>query len=342
MSRMAERPRPFAAGHQSPTSSPTNPAEQPPDGPYADALHAGPAQFREMLEHAYPYVLFDIPAASGGDVAVRRIGPHQLSHLRTKAWSAEAGVSHADALGFGETIKLVWQLRGSMTYEDAERTVSVNAGEIFLTRSSSNYFLNASADYEGVAVTFHAGAHTGWLDLVENGVNELVLGASSATAASAAGVLALMQQSGADSTSELVLHSLFELATASANHGLTDPAPERIAPSLFRAHWLVRQNIADPGYNPERLAHDLGLSRRSLYNRFAEASVTPSAFIRMIRLAQAKREIESDPRGMTPLTAVALRNGFPDSSSLSHAVKAAFGISPKELRTAQIKRQWRK
>jgi AraC family transcriptional regulator, positive regulator of tynA and feaB len=105
----------------------------------------------------------------------------------------------------------------------------------------------------------------------------------------------------------------------------------------FRARWLVRRNIADFNYTPARLAHDLGLSRRSLYNRFAGCGITPAAFIRMVRLQQAKREIESDPKGTTALTTVALRNGFPDSSSLSHAIKANYGVTPKALRNPRAR-----
>jgi AraC-like DNA-binding protein len=299
--------------------------------PHRRANTSGPtAGLRETLTQNFPYVLFDVPA--DGDVAARKIGAHAIAHLRTASWTAEATTGHADALGFGETIKLVWQLKGAMTYEDDERAFAINAGELFLTRSSSDYVLNMSDGYESLVLTFHAGAHPAWLDRVERGEKELVLKPSSAAAASAAGMLALMRQPHDDSTSELALHSLFELATGTINHGVADPPSEQVAPSLFRARWLVRQNIADPDYTPARLAHDLGLSRRSLYNRFADSGITPAAFIRMVRLEQAKREIESDPAGTTTLTTVALRNGFPDSSSLSHAIKATYGVAPRVLR----------
>jgi AraC family transcriptional regulator, positive regulator of tynA and feaB len=66
--------------------------------------------------------------------------------MRTASWTAEATVGHADALGFGETIKLVWQLNGTMAYEDDERAFAIDAGELFLTGSSSDYCLNMSED----------------------------------------------------------------------------------------------------------------------------------------------------------------------------------------------------
>ena len=307
-----------------------------PGGAAAELVNPS-GQLLEALTQNFPYVLFDVPPQSNGNMTVRKIGAHAIAHLRTSSWAAEAMVGHADALGYGETIKLVWQLKGAMTYEDRERAFAINPGELFLTRSCSNYCLNMSEDYESLVLTFDAGAHPAWLDLVERGENELVLKPSSAAAASAAGMMALMSQPHNDSTTELVLNSLFELATGSINRGIADPPSERIAPSLFRARWLVRQNIADLGYTPERLAHDLGLSRRSLYNRFADCGITPAAFIRMVRLEQAKRELESDPKGGTLLT-VALRNGFPDSSSLSHAIKANYGVTPRALRNARPRR----
>jgi AraC family transcriptional regulator, positive regulator of tynA and feaB len=349
MSRMVERPPLATDGLDSdaPLAAQSEQAWDSPDGDAMDSRgggpnHVGATQFRQMLERAYPYVMFDFPGVSGGDLAIRRFGSHQVAHVRSMAWNAETMIDKAHALGLNGMIKLVWQLKGSMTYESAERKISVNAGEIFLARSLSNYALDGSDDYEGVVMTFHVGAHAAWLDLVDGGTNEFVLGANSASVASAAGVLALMRQGATDSTSELALHSLFELATAPINRGVRDPSPDRIAPSLFRAQWLVRQNIADPAYGPERLAEDLGLSRRSLYNRFADAGMTPASFIRMVRVAQAKREIQRDPQGTTPLTAVAFRNGFPDSSSLSHAIKAAYGVTPKELRTTLARPNWRR
>jgi AraC family transcriptional regulator, positive regulator of tynA and feaB len=300
----------------------------------ADAS-AGCGRLRTELSQGFPFVLFDVPSESDGDVVVRKIGAHAIAHLRTARWSAEANAVHADALGFGEVIKVVWQLAGAMTYEDKEKAFSINTGELFLMRPSANHFLNVTTDYEAVVLTFNAGAHPAWLNLVDRGENRLVMKPSSAAVASAAGMLALARHPHADSSSERVLHSLFELATGSISHGLTEPPSEQIAPSLLRAHWLVREHMGDLSYTPARLAHDLGMSLRSLYNRFAGHGMTPAAFIRTIRLEQAKREIEGDPTGKCTLTMVALRNSFADSSSLCRAIKKRYGMTPRELRKSR-------
>jgi hypothetical protein len=205
-----------------------------------------PGQFREALTRNFPYVLFDVPRESDGDIVVRKIGAHAIAYLRSASWTAEATVGHADAHGFGETIKLVWLLNGTMTYEDKERAIAIKPGELFVTRSSSDYFLNIGEGYEGLALTFDAGAQPSWLNLAARGEKELVLKPSSAAAASAAGMLALMRQPHNDSTSELVLHSLFELATGSINRGIADPPSEQIAPSLFRARSRLHSRATGP------------------------------------------------------------------------------------------------
>ena len=96
------------------------------------------------------------------------------------------------------------------------------------------------------ALTFDAGAHPAWLNLVERRrQRSWCYEPSSAAAASAAGMLALMRQP-RDRTAPagFALQSLFELATGSVNHGIADPPSEQIAPrSLFRARWLIRQNM---------------------------------------------------------------------------------------------------
>ncbi|CCE10389.1 putative AraC-like transcriptional regulator [Bradyrhizobium sp. STM 3843] len=287
---------------------------------------------RERLAQAFPYVLFDAPPRSIIEIADRRIGAHHITYLRSGKWTGEASIAQAKALGFGETVKLIWQLSGSMAFENRNRRLAIKAGQALLMRHASDCVLTGSDDYECLMLRVHPGADPTWRDLVESGATELRLGCSNAAAAARAGLMALLRQPGHDSTSELAVHSLFELVTRSATREPLEPPSDRIAPSLYRARSLIQQNIADSDYTPERLAHDLGLSRRSLYNRFAESGVTPAAFIRMVRLAQAKREIESDPSAATPLTTIALRNGFPDSSSLSHAIKSAYGVSPRALR----------
>ncbi len=49
-------------------------------------------------------------------------------------------------------------------------------------------------------------------------------------------------------------------------------------------------------------------------------------------MQSARADILNDQQGDFSLGRIALRNGFPDSSSLSHAFKAVYGFAPSQLR----------
>jgi AraC-like DNA-binding protein len=126
-----------------------------------------------------------------------------------------------------------------------------------------------------------------------------------------------------DSLVEIALHSLVAQAASSESD---QPLPS----ILVRARLLIAQHISDQGYGPDRLARDLGMSRRSLYNAFDQIGLTPAYLIRRLRLERAHFELLGDPS--VSITTIALRNGFSDSSSFSHAFRASYGISPRDLR----------
>jgi transcriptional regulator GlxA family with amidase domain len=93
---------------------------------------------------------------------------------------------------------------------------------------------------------------------------------------------------------------------------------------------MVGQHINDEDYGPDRLARDLGLSRRSLYNAFGRIGLTPALFIKRERLDRAKADLLKHRDA--GITMIALRNGFSDGATFSHAFRAQYGLSPRELR----------
>jgi transcriptional regulator GlxA family with amidase domain len=104
----------------------------------------------------------------------------------------------------------------------------------------------------------------------------------------------------------------------------------RQSPLLARAALHVRRNLADSTYGPERLARDMGLSRRSLYLRLAAFGTTPGGLIRRTRLDRVRQDILLDRT--RSLLDIALANGFGDGASLSRAFRTAYGHPPRDLR----------
>jgi AraC-like DNA-binding protein len=110
--------------------------------------------------------------------------------------------------------------------------------------------------------------------------------------------------------------------------------PEPVGPAaeqLRRIHGWVAGHLGDPGLDPAAVARAHHLSTRHLHRLFAREGTTVARHIRRERLERCRREL-ADPRGTSPVFAIARRWGFPDAASLSRAFRQAYGTSPSEYR----------
>jgi AraC-like DNA-binding protein len=103
-------------------------------------------------------------------------------------------------------------------------------------------------------------------------------------------------------------------------------APSR--PKLDLAHQHILSHIDDPALSPDELACALHVSRRKLYQLFQERQITPSRFIRDVRLDAVAQALRSTRNARRSILEIALDYGFSDSASFSRTFKAAFGLSP--------------
>jgi AraC-like DNA-binding protein len=219
-----------------------------------------------------------------------------------------------------------------MRYEDADRSFVVRPGEMFITATAWTYRLEMNEDYAGLVFVVDPAAKPSWQEAAHTSTGRPTV-VSGPLAAVAAGATALLQHM-PSSTDAAAVESLVDIALRafSAEHG---GWPEQPPPAIFlRARLMVTQNISDEDYGPDRLARDLGLSRRSLYNAFDPSGLTPAQFIKQQRLERAKAELLNNCN--IGITAIALRNGFADGTAFSHAFRAHYGISPREFRRSKL------
>jgi AraC-like DNA-binding protein len=101
---------------------------------------------------------------------------------------------------------------------------------------------------------------------------------------------------------------------------------------LGRAKRLIATALADRNLTPEKLCHELGVSRSRLYRIF-EANEGISNYIRRQRLLKTKEAL-ADCTNVRPISSIAEEWGFVDPSTYSRTFKKEFGISPKEAREA--------
>lgn len=100
------------------------------------------------------------------------------------------------------------------------------------------------------------------------------------------------------------------------------------------AQWQaqVADALRDPAFGPTELAAHLCLSERTLYRRLAElAGLTPAAWLRELRLHEARRLLESGKFGS--VAAVAEAAGFANAKSFGQRYAARFGRRPIDYRT---------
>ena len=98
--------------------------------------------------------------------------------------------------------------------------------------------------------------------------------------------------------------------------------------TLDRIVKAINANISNPMLNVEMLSQEVGMSRTHLYRCVKEATgLTPSDFIRTIRLRQAAELLKSKEHAITQ---VAYAVGFNSQTHFSIAFKRMYGISPTE------------
>jgi len=113
-----------------------------------------------------------------------------------------------------------------------------------------------------------------------------------------------------------------------------DAVPEeaRRRALLVRVHVFIRENLGDPDLGPRTIADAHHVSVRYLHKLFQAEARTVTELIRNTRLERCRLDL-ADPRLIgRPIRETAARWGFTNASQFSQAFRAAYGLSPSELR----------
>ncbi|RZK13507.1 MAG: helix-turn-helix domain-containing protein [Hymenobacter sp.] len=97
------------------------------------------------------------------------------------------------------------------------------------------------------------------------------------------------------------------------------------------AHWQTQasEHLADEQFGPTELARLLCLSERTLYRRLGELTgLTPAAWLRELRLAQARLLLEAE--GFGSVTQVAETVGFASVRYFATLYTERFGRRPAD------------
>jgi len=257
----------------------------------------------------------------------RQIGRYAVAHLKAPAVSVELIGHRAAALGLGNHLKLMWQLAGRMRYEGSSSKFDIVPGELVVTSLAEDYRLEMLEGHEALILIFDPADDAKWPELARDALATPI--ARQAAIMTAAGGVRALLSAADDRTGELAARTMIDLALLSTRQPDRDDDSRR-SPLLARAALHVLRNSTDSTYGAERLARDMGMSRRSLYMRLAALGTTPGGLIRRSRLDRAREDILQDRT--RSLLDIALANGFGDGTSFSRAFRIAYGHPPSELR----------
>jgi AraC-like DNA-binding protein len=128
------------------------------------------------------------------------------------------------------------------------------------------------------------------------------------------------------------------LALGMDQDGLPDIEPAArdvlLVAERARAAALIDQNLADQGFNAERLANLMGMSRAALYRLFEEGEGVAAA-IRERRLDRLRVSL-ADISDRRPIATKALSCGFASAAQLNRTFRRVHGMTPMEYRAIAL------
>jgi AraC-like DNA-binding protein len=265
------------------------------------------------------------------NVKMRSFGDRILSVINADDYRV-VRTGHNVQAANAECIKVMWLQAGTMAVEQDGRSNRLVPGMAAICDTGRPYRLWLAHDVRIVVLALPYRAVPGW-DRLSQKVCGTALPDRISLRAALAALRTLLDEpctpASTDDDADPILQAVQWMLSASLHQ---PTAPNRPAPRLDLAHQYILSHIDDPALSPDELACALHMSRRKLYQIFKERQITPSGYIREVRLnaiAQAFRSPRNARRGILE---IALDYGFSDSASFSRLFKAAFGLSPSAWR----------
>lgn len=232
--------------------------------------------------------------------------------------------------------KAFWQLAGTSEIEQGSRQSRLQPGMWSLYDTSREYSITSSDRSRFMVLLIPQAECADWVSSVQT-ISGMALdgrGAPAIVMSTLAGML--RDGSYLDPESQALLHESTMTLLERALHneaGRFGAAPKAEQLNrLERVQAYIQQHLGDPLLNPERVAREFAMSRRSLYNLFITVQNTPSAFIQQARLERARSLLVHPAWRERSAAQISLDCGFTDPAHFSRAFNNRYGIPPATWR----------
>lgn len=130
-----------------------------------------------------------------------------------------------------------------------------------------------------------------------------------------------------------LLDTTLDLLTLCLGEQPSLPAPRLRQVLLDQVRRHIETHLTDSSLGVASLARAFGMTERNMHKLFEPTGTTVSGHIRGRRLAMCRRDLESTTLAARQIGEIAAHWGFADASHFSKVFRAAYGLSPKEVRT---------
>ncbi len=286
--------------------------------------------FQGLKSDLYGDTEFDgrIASAHAGAVILTRLesNRHRVSRSRTQVRGSEVGY-----------LKIVAPFYGCAGVEQKGREAWVSPGEWSIYDTTDTYAVNNPSRVEHLIVMVPK-AHLAERGLGVDGLMARRLGGHGGiarvaleTMRSAWRELPSMNADAAQSLGDVITQcvhlSLLDLAGRGTALTQRENLRERI-----KQH--VTRHLADPDLSVEQIARALSVSRRHLYNAFADEPDGVAGFLLARRIEACRLAFDDSKLADRSITEIALAFGFSNPAHFSRVFRNHTGVSPSAYRQA--------
>ena len=139
-------------------------------------------------------------------------------------------------------------------------------------------------------------------------------------------------------TGPRLVHTAIDLITTMFANELDLEADPRDSHQLLmqQVRHYIETNLGSPELSPTQIAAAHFISTRHLHGLFREKGTTVSTWIRERRLENCRRDLIEPLNAHLSVGAIAARWGFVEAAHFSRVFKAAYEMSPSELRARSL------
>ena len=139
-------------------------------------------------------------------------------------------------------------------------------------------------------------------------------------------------------TGPRLVHTAIDLITTMFANELDLEADPRDSHQMLmqQVRHYIETNLGSPELSPTQIAAAHFISTRHLHGLFREKGTTVSTWIRERRLENCRRDLIEPLNAHLSVGAIAARWGFVEAAHFSRVFKAAYEMSPSELRARSL------